>query len=91
LETGYINLVHPIHAIMLYTWIWKWQEVSYIINVYINIFDKQKWWEKKEERGLNANLLVWYIYICTFVSTIKLVSSVILSEPNNKVSIEITA
>jgi hypothetical protein len=46
---------------------------------------------KKEERGLNANLLVWYIYICTFVSTIKLVSSVILSEPNNKVSIEITA
>ena len=39
----------------------------------------------------HPNLLVWYIYICTFVNTIKLVSSVKLSEPNNKVSIEMTA
>jgi hypothetical protein len=30
------------------------------------------------------------MYFCTFLSTIKLSSSVKLSEPNNKVSIEIT-
>ena len=30
------------------------------------------------------------IYFCTFLNTIKLFSSVKLSEPNNKVSIEIT-
>jgi hypothetical protein len=38
----------------------------------------------------HPNLLVWYIYFCTFVNTIKLVSSVKLSKSNNKVSIEIT-
>ena len=30
---------------------------SYIYNKYINnIFDKQKWWEKKRERELSANV-----------------------------------
>jgi hypothetical protein len=37
--------------------IWKWQQVTYIINVYINIFDEQKWRGKMEETRLSAN--VW--------------------------------
>ena len=38
----------------------------------------------------HSNLLEWCIYFWTFLNTIKLFSSVKLSEPNNKFSIEIT-
>ena len=37
----------------------------------------------------HPNLLAWCIHFCTFLNTIKLFSSVRLSEPNNKFSIEI--
>ena len=73
-----------------------------MINVYIN--DKQKWCEKggkgieckcisswvQSMISYHLNLLVWCIYFCTFLNTIELFSSVKLSEPFNKVSIEIT-
>jgi hypothetical protein len=38
----------------------------------------------------HSNLFVWSIYFSTFLSTIRLFSSVKLSEPNNKFAIEIT-
>jgi hypothetical protein len=38
----------------------------------------------------HSNLLEWCIYFWTFLNTIKLFSSVKLSDPNNKFSIEIT-
>ena len=41
------------------------------------------------EYSYHSNILVWCIYFCTFLNTIKLLSSLKLSEPNNKFSIEI--
>jgi hypothetical protein len=38
----------------------------------------------------SKSISMTYIYFCTIVNTIKLVSSVKFSEPNYKVSIEIT-
>ena len=100
LERSYINLVHPLHTLMLYTYIWKDSKLHIYNKVYIHTFDKQKWWEK---RGIECkcmisfwiqsiisyhpNLLVWCIYFCTIPNTIKLFSSVKLSEPNNKFAI----
>jgi hypothetical protein len=93
LETSYIILVHPLHTIMLYTQIWKWQQVTYIINIYIrgNGIEVKcmisSWIQSIISH--HPNLLVWCIYFCTFPNNIKLFSPVKLSEPNNKLSIKI--